>query len=831
MKTAALLLGTFLSPVAGGGFSDDAKTFYGTLTAPGGGQDHIAWGHANVMAECKGTPGGKSDNAPQATAGGEVSADPVCLPLGLTPPEGGVMGDRGGRVLWTISNENVCTGFPWRMGQAAVPNDPDGGLVVSWAEDFGKSDFKAARTHLTLFKKDGSGAYQISKDIELMGCVLNGGVVFNKRGDIGTLCMTVCKTCQDQLKEYEPHIVEVKPDLSKEIRRGSIMRPECPTDTKYCYVLSGAKLEYLEYDPTRDVYAAWHSGGWGGHVADVLTIVEADPSLDLPIGCGGWSWACIGGHTEGTRMAYHPEWEDFGALCTADIVKDQGISYVPVMQTSGRPRTVIAEAAISGRQSQTTWPGSLVACDCHFYMVWHGVQTEASWETDKTTDIGFARLEPTDGTVLKKKWIVKGTATRERNSKLAILGTAKGCQRFAFGYGELSSFYIYPERYFVAELDGEGNFITDKLDVTTVTNWQEDEKWVTLGNGDVAWGTTWKRNNNGNPHNVAMKADGVTRQRDTAGCGCTYHGSGTGYGYNLLHRFHTKPEWSECKSRDGGCQYRDWGSSGFKTNEMFVTTLRSDIRLGTPNANDANIVARDRHPDCGPQPKISLMCRVEVNECDADPCPGQTCNDPDIKIRSDFTCTCTDDATIVRTGGPAQCSGDECETNPCSSEQACTDPTANDRTAQNDYICKCSNGQQAIGKSATCQFDECGSNPCGSGQKCKDSALLTSNDFECTCDSDPSKTNKGDPATCDQLLDECAAKPCGDGQTCIDDVMSSVSVGDFVCKCPRKGPQSTGSPANCDVENSDVGAGINGSGVVVLGQVLLFLSMTMVFAA
>eukprot|EP01061_Rhynchopus_euleeides_P018585 TRINITY_DN3074_c0_g1_i5.p1 TRINITY_DN3074_c0_g1~~TRINITY_DN3074_c0_g1_i5.p1 ORF type:complete len:325 (+),score=100.65 TRINITY_DN3074_c0_g1_i5:280-1254(+) len=254
-----------LQGCSAGEMTDEQKAWYGTITRPGKGNDPVAWGHQNEMAECKGKAGGKADNPRAVLGDGAFSVDPVCLPLSLSPPEGGVMGDQGGRVLWTISNENVCTGSPFRVATAAVPNDPNGALIVSWAEDFSsKTGEENARIHLTLFEREGgTGAYQISKDILLKGCVQNGGVVFNKRGDIATMCFGVCKTCNAANKRYEPFIVEVKPDLSKEIRRGSAMRPECARDNQYCYPISdGAALQWLEYDPVRDVYAAWHSGGW-----------------------------------------------------------------------------------------------------------------------------------------------------------------------------------------------------------------------------------------------------------------------------------------------------------------------------------------------------------------------------------------------------------------------------------------------------------------------------------------------------------------------------------------------------------------------------------------
>eukprot|EP00755_Sulcionema_specki_P017806 Sspe_Gene.65292::Locus_38658_Transcript_1_1_Confidence_1.000_Length_873::g.65292::m.65292 len=272
MKTGSLagtVLAVLLLATGGAeGMTKEQQALYSTCHRPGkDGFDPIAWGHENWFCECKAHP--------QVTlAGGALTVDSLCLPNQNKPPQGGITGGLGGKVLWTLGNENVCYGGSFHVGSRGVPGSSNGELLLSWSEDFDKqTNEKDAFIHVTLVAPDGNGEYKIKKDYAVKGCAQNGGVVVNKRGDIAVLCMRYCETCEAKVREhsYDPHIVELRGDLSGEIRRHSVMRPECPKGGKFCYPKNdGADLQWLEYDPARDVYAAWHGGGWGGHVADVL---------------------------------------------------------------------------------------------------------------------------------------------------------------------------------------------------------------------------------------------------------------------------------------------------------------------------------------------------------------------------------------------------------------------------------------------------------------------------------------------------------------------------------------------------------------------------------
>ncbi|KAJ9440506.1 hypothetical protein DIPPA_53343, partial [Diplonema papillatum] len=543
--------------------TDEQKAWYSEVVLNGDpddpikenyGKDTIAAKYRNEFGICKGTTGGKSDNPRAELANGAFSVDPVCLPISLPSPEGGVMGDRGGRILWTPTTENVRVGSPFRVATASVPNDPNGALLVSWAEDFSysKTGKENGRIHVTRMDRDADGAYQITKDIMLLGCVHNGGIVYNKRGVIATMCYSVCEACKtgkcDIDKVLEPMIVEIEADLSKEIRRKSTMTPECASDNKFCYMMAGpAGFNWLEYDPVRDMYLTWYGSGWGGHVGDYLRIVEAHPDKEMEVSCGTW-WGCVGGsHTEGTRIAWNSEREDFGAMCTSDD-EDAGLVFRPVLEV-GEQRKIADSEVVD--QSQTTWTGGIVACGCHFYAVWHGVQNQGDYAAGKTMDFAFARIDPVTREIVKLKWIKSDAMTSEKSTRIAVLGDGKGCNRFLVGWGEMGPKEVYPSRYLVAEVDSDGEFLTETLDVTATTLWGEDEPWETLANGDVAWGTTWKRNNDGSPSKVGQQPDGTRVRPNGEPCVASYCGASTGYGFADVSLAGFKPDWGDCNGLPG----------------------------------------------------------------------------------------------------------------------------------------------------------------------------------------------------------------------------------------------------------------------------------------
>ena len=194
-------------------------------------------------------------------------------------------------------------------------------------------------------------------------------------------------------------------------------------------------------------------------------------------------------------------------------------------------------------------------------------------------------------------------------------------------------------------------------------------------------------------------------------------------------------------------------------------------------------------------------CVVLTNPCGTN--MDQDCNDPNTASGSqhDFVCTCKSSTTITQVDGPATCSKNECDASPCDAgqNQVCNDPLQTVASI-GDYTCTCPNGVTSTGGAVSkCIDDECESQPCGSDQDCVDPNTNADvlHDFICSCRADPSMNRTDGPARCGK--NECDSKPCEE-QECMDPNQSVSSLNDYVCSCANNGPTATGAKANCGVD-------------------------------
>jgi len=230
--------------------------------------------------------------------------------------------------------------------------------------------------------------------------------------------------------------------------------------------------------------------------------------------------------------------------------------------------------------------------------------------------------------------------------------------------------------------------------------------------------------------------------------------------------------------------------------------------------------------DTGHQQK-GTWARCTVDEClvpsgVSGPCgPDQLCNDGNLTPYSssqsqftlgfaDYTCTCPGGGNASsRVGRPAICApnGTECDTNPCDSDQTCTDPSP----TVGDFICACNPPYMgsAKGQAAVCHVDDCwvGSvDKCGGGQYCQDTRTEQAkfnkftHDFWCYCVSPMWKEGQGQPAPC--FLDDCdwPGMACGT-QDCIDKDYDSREYGIYHCYCPNQ-VDTINRPANCTIDEA-----------------------------
>jgi hypothetical protein len=101
----------------------------------------------------------------------------------------------------------------------------------------------------------------------------------------------------------------------------------------------------------------------------------------------------------------------------------------------------------------------------------------------------------------------------------------------------------------------------------------------------------------------------------------------------------------------------------------------------------------------------------------------------------------------------------ECATNPCGANGACSTPVIN------AYSCACTTGYS--GTNCDVDIDDCASGPCDNGGTCTDKV----NAYECAC------ADGYSGATCAINIDECAGVDCGGASTCSDGVF------EYNCAC------------------------------------------------
>ena len=199
---------------------------------------------------------------------------------------------------------------------------------------------------------------------------------------------------------------------------------------------------------------------------------------------------------------------------------------------------------------------------------------------------------------------------------------------------------------------------------------------------------------------------------------------------------------------------------------------------------------------------------------------GQTCNDPNPESTGDWQCQCVSPYRLtIRTGAPATCVLDECDTNrkTCTDAgQTCLDPNT-DPISTGDWMCMC--GPQSIGQAVTqpaqCAFQgECVENAptcTAAGQSCVDPNIQAAGDWQCVCVSPQVGNQVMGVAQCSH--DECLefGQICRNyGQECMDPTPNPGETDDWTCNCiPPSSGSARARPAPC----SFVGECTTNSGV------------------
>lgn len=267
--------------------------------------------------------------------------------------------------------------------------------------------------------------------------------------------------------------------------------------------LGNHHLVYAEDDNTyaASMFAAAFDGGGGRHSGDSFMVInrDGDWSLDQD---RGWTSQCGRGHTLHNRAVYHPMNGKYYGVCTTDWTaeREQGGGFWIKDEESS--------AIIPGRQFHVTWSAQTRAWGgTHaFYPVDDGLlgtvvghPNSGLGPVPESKDlnpfqIGLVYTGDDEMDMRRLRWINWIVASDEAHMGHPQLAPLGG-DRFLLGYGEMYRVNLedkgnldrqVPWNHFVQVIDGQGNLEGEAMQLDGV-GWGEQDQWVSLGRGRVAW--------------------------------------------------------------------------------------------------------------------------------------------------------------------------------------------------------------------------------------------------------------------------------------------------------------------------------------------------------
>ena len=268
--------------------------------------------------------------------------------------------------------------------------------------------------------------------------------------------------------------------------------------------LGNNSLLYVESDNSygAHIFASVFDGNGGRHSGDTFIVIERDGwtiSSDR-----GWTWQCGIGHTLHNRPVFHPDTGLYYSVCTTDWHRDEA---GPGAGFWVKPET--SSATIPGWQFDVTWSFATRAWGgTHTFLpVDDGLLGVVVGRDDITTGPppegfqGAERLEigivsmGDDAMELREhrwtRWVAADPQYSLGHPQLASLGQ----NQYLLGYGRMrdtlseergAADHQVPWSYFVQRVDGAGEAIDAPVELEGV-GWGEQDQWIALGEGRVAW--------------------------------------------------------------------------------------------------------------------------------------------------------------------------------------------------------------------------------------------------------------------------------------------------------------------------------------------------------
>jgi hypothetical protein len=211
------------------------------------------------------------------------------------------------------------------------------------------------------------------------------------------------------------------------------------------------------------LYAAYFTIG-SGHSGDQFTFVNDNGAIQG----GGWGWGCS--HSLGELVAYHPDLDQFVAVCSSDCYPGKGIivnSGHQVYEAEGNCGGSVSAQLGQFALGEGSWKLVFNALDRPGYEG-HGI---ALATIDENYQSDFTWLTNTDGSY-------------ERDPVIARLGSDGETERYLVGWTTTDD-----DTHWLGVIDGAGHFVAGPEEVTSAgVAWgNRDDSFRTRADGSISW--------------------------------------------------------------------------------------------------------------------------------------------------------------------------------------------------------------------------------------------------------------------------------------------------------------------------------------------------------
>jgi hypothetical protein len=229
--------------------------------------------------------------------------------------------------------------------------------------------------------------------------------------------------------------------------------------------LGDGRLEY-----GNGLYAAYFTvkgiaGGPEGHHGDQLTYVNDSGAIQP----GGWNWGCS--HSMAQLVTYHPQLDQFAAVCSSDCFPDKSIHWVnashQIYQADGNCGGLVSAQLGQMAVGNDTW------------MLVFNAQ-----ERPCCTGKGIALATLTADQQSSFVWLTNTAGQTEQDPAIARIGTGGTAERYLVGWLTNND-----NSYWLGVIDETGHFWYGPDNVTAAgIGWgNRDESFRTGADGRISW--------------------------------------------------------------------------------------------------------------------------------------------------------------------------------------------------------------------------------------------------------------------------------------------------------------------------------------------------------